>query len=247
MAPSHLLRAIMPFSAAMAPSATLARSKIPSSAALIHSVIRSASTKTKIPKNKQPSQPPPNTYTPAALQPPSRLRTYAYSSKTGTVISVGRMDRTVRVSHRHTTFDTTVQKVYPKETEYLVSDPRNSLREGDVIEFSSGAPKTRHVRHVVERIINPFGSAIEDRPPVMSRKEREQERERKWAEKYVRRESRRLGQPIDLAAEARARLPKHDQSKMKNASLASLVHRIHRNNERAGKVKTLVLSRTGGN
>ena len=64
----------------------------------------------------------------------------------------------------------------------MVSDPRNSLREGDVIEFSSGARKSRRVRHVVERIVAPFGVSIEKRPAVMSREEREEERARKRAE-----------------------------------------------------------------
>lgn len=74
----------------------------------------------------------------------------------------------------------------------MVSDPRNSLREGDVIEFSSGAPKSRRVRHVVERIIAPFGTAIEDRPPVMTREEREAERAAKRIAKLQRREQRRI-------------------------------------------------------
>jgi len=74
----------------------------------------------------------------------------------------------------------------------MVSDPRNSLHEGDVIEFSSGAPKSRRVRHVVERIIAPFGVSIEERPTVMSREEREEERARKRAEKLQRREQRTL-------------------------------------------------------
>jgi ribosomal protein S17 len=100
------------------------------------------------------------------------------------------MDRTVRVAHRHTQWDSHIRKSYPKVTTYLVSDPKNSLREGDVIEFSSGYPKSRHVRHVVERIIAPFGEAIEDRPAVLSREERDAERVVKRTAKSQRREAR---------------------------------------------------------
>jgi ribosomal protein S17 len=96
------------------------------------------------------------------------------------------MERTVTVEHRHTIWDRHIRKNYPKVTRFLVSDPQNSLREGDVIEFSSGAPKSRHVRHVVERIIAPFGEAIEDRPAILTREERDavraEKRERRCAD-----------------------------------------------------------------
>ena len=78
----------------------------------------------------------------------------------------------------------------------MVSDPRNSLREGDVIEFSSGARKSRRVRHVVERIVAPFGVSIEKRPAVMSREEREEERARKRAGKLQRREQKILSSGV---------------------------------------------------
>lgn len=61
----------------------------------------------------------------------------------------------------------------------MVSDPRNSLREGDVIEFSSGWRKSKNVRHVVERIVAPFGDPVDKRPPVMTRAEREELRNQK--------------------------------------------------------------------
>lgn len=63
-----------------------------------------------------------------------------------------------------------------------------------MIEFSSGYPKSRNVRHVVERIIAPFGSAIEERPAVLTREERDAERVAKRIAKTVRREARRLEQ-----------------------------------------------------
>ncbi|KAJ5440662.1 Nucleic acid-binding OB-fold [Penicillium cf. griseofulvum] len=195
--------------------------------------LRTASTSTPTPTK-------PKT-TGTETQAPSRLRNYASALKTGTVVSVGRMDRTVGVCHRHTLWDRHIRKFYPQETHYLVSDPRNSLREGDVIEFSSGAPKSRNVHHVVERIITPFGQAIEDRPAVLSKAEREAERETRWAAKYLRRESKRLGREVDLvqeAAKAGVPVPKDEV-----LSTAQLIHRIHGGNERVGKVKRIVQER----
>lgn len=102
------------------------------------------------------------------------------------------MDRTVRVAYRHTTYDPHLRKTYPKITNFLVADPRNSLRDGDVIEFASGFPKSRTVHHVVERIIAPFGSPIDQRPLVMSREERDATREQKRVAKWQRKEQRRV-------------------------------------------------------
>lgn len=164
------------------------------------------------------------------------LRNYASSLKTGTVVSVGRMQRTVTVSFRHNFWDKRIRKYYPKETRFLVSDPRSSLREGDVIEFSSGAPKSRHVHHVVERIITPFAVPIDERPAVMSPQERQAERENRWAAKYVRRESRRLGEEVDLASMV-------ETNPGEELSQAEMIHRIHQGNERVGKVKALVEKR----
>ena len=101
------------------------------------------------------------------------------------------MDRTVRVAYHHTTYDSQIRKTYRKVTHFLVADPQDSLCEGDVIEFSSGFPKSRTVHHVVERIIAPFGSSIDQRPAVLSREERDALREKKRAAKWQRREERR--------------------------------------------------------
>ncbi|KAJ5781819.1 uncharacterized protein N7518_010302 [Penicillium psychrosexuale] len=233
MAPSHLLRATMPLRASITTPLSLSRPSILQSITYLTTPLRNASTTTPTPTQPQTT----GTETKA----PSRLRKYASALKTGTVVSVGRMDRTVGVSHRHTLWDRHIRKFYPQETHYLVSDPRNSLRNGDIIEFSSGAPKSRNVHHVVERIITPFGDAIADRPPVLSKEEREAERETRWAAKYLRRESRRLGREVDLveeAAKAGVPVPKGEV-----LSTAQLIHRIHAENERVGKVKKLVQER----
>lgn len=238
MGPSLLLRAALPIRSMASPMA-LARSTIlPSTLAMAQS-LRSASTASTEPAQESTSTPQTTQAPdPSELQRPAMLRNYAYKLKTGTVVSVGRMQRTVTVLHRHNFWDKHIRKYYPKETRYLVSDPRDSLREGDVIEFSSGAPKSRHVHHVVERIIAPFAVPLEDRPPVMSRAQRHEERERRWAAKYVRKESRRLGEELDLAA-----LVAENINPGEELSAAEMIHRIHGGNERVGKVKALVEKR----
>ncbi|EDP55483.1 hypothetical protein KXW98_003138 [Aspergillus fumigatus] len=191
MPPSNIIRAMQPLRACI-PRSTITNSSIQASSLQStrssNFVRRTAST--TAPVAKQPQQTAPELTPSSTIAPPS-LRKYPYTLKIGTVVSVGRMERTVRVSHRHTTWDPYLRKSYPKITHYLVADPRNSLREGDVIEFSSGFPKSRNVRHVVERIVAPFGSAIEDRPPVMTREERDALRAEKRAAKWQRREARR--------------------------------------------------------
>lgn len=124
------------------------------------------------------------------------LRTYPSTRKVGRVIATHTMQKTARVAHKHITWDKHIRKYYPKVTTYLVHDPRGSLREGDVIEFSSGARRSPRVRHVVEKIIAPFGTPLEERPPVMTPEERARERlEERWAK--LQRRAQRQGRDVD--------------------------------------------------
>lgn len=104
------------------------------------------------------------------------------------------MDRTVTVHERSREWDRHIRKYYPKINKIHVSDPRQSLREGDVIQFSSGTRKTRRVNHVVERIVSPFGVGVEERPAVMTPEEREAER----VEKRARKDGRRFEKAKEL-------------------------------------------------
>jgi ribosomal protein S17 len=158
----------------------------------------------------------------------TNLRTYPYTLKTGTVTSVGLMHKTVRVAYHHRSWDRHIRKTYPKTTTYLVADPRDSLREGDVIEFSSGAPRSRHVRHVVERIIAPFGEEISARPAVMTREEREAEKMAKRGEKLARKAAR--------LAEAASAEGQQDVEAVTRGFLQSKDH--------IGRIRALVLERT---
>ncbi|EEP80600.1 predicted protein [Uncinocarpus reesii 1704] len=126
------------------------------------------------------SNPPPST---ANQQPPIPPTVTApsfspkpTSHKLGTVISAGKMDKVVTVLYTDRVWDKHVRKYWPKKTTFRVCDPRNSLREGDVIEFSSGYRSSKTVRHVVEKIISPFGVRIDERPPIMSPQERAEEK-----------------------------------------------------------------------
>ncbi|EEH48822.1 uncharacterized protein PADG_04901 [Paracoccidioides brasiliensis Pb18] len=121
-----------------------------------------------------PPPPPPSSSLSSSLTEPKHVRIRPpHSVKLGTVVAAGRMDKTVRVLHKHSTYHKKLHKNFPDRTIYLVHDPCNSLREGDVIEFSSGWRTSKNVRHVVERIVAPFAIPVDQRPRVLSYEERE--------------------------------------------------------------------------
>jgi ribosomal protein S17 len=161
---------------------------------------------------------------PSNLPPPS-IRQYPYTLKRGTVTSVGLMSKTVRVAYQHREWDRKIRKYYPKTTTYLVHDPRNSLREGDVIEFSSGAPRAPNVRHVVERIIAPFGLGVEDRPAVPTRAEREEEMVQKRMVKLTRKAG------------------KVAEQEGKEEDVEKVTRRVVESKEHVGRIRGLVIER----
>lgn len=197
------------FSRATTPTTTTIHPLLPSTSSILSPLRRlnSTTTTTTTEPTEQLRTAAAEAAATSTTAPPS-LRSYPYSTKLGTVVSVGKMQHTVRVSHRHTEWDAHLRKPYPKVTTYKVSDPRDSLREGDVIEFTSGAPRGRHVRHVVERIVAPFGSAVEERPAVMSRQEREAERAAKRVAKWERREQRLVKEGVPLEEAKKERIGK---------------------------------------
>lgn len=90
---------------------------------------------------------------------------------------------------------------------HLVHDPNDSLRTGDVVSIVPGWPTSQHKRHVVKKIIAPFGTPIEERPPIPSAEERIAKRDEKKAAKDARREARRAAE--DEARQAKNQgLPK---------------------------------------
>lgn len=86
----------------------------------------------------------------------------------------------------------------------MVSDPNSSLRQGDTVRFSRCKPLTKHVRHVVREILAPWGSAIGERPPVLSEEERvklyQERHERKLEKRKIRLEEGESGEGEALAS-----------------------------------------------
>jgi len=103
------------------------------------------------------------------------------------VLTAGLMQKTVKVRVGAQKWNKHVRKYFNHPKTMLVHDPRSSLRAGDIIEISAGWRVSRTVRHVVSRIVAPFGEPINARPPVMSEVERLEERREKREEKNIRR------------------------------------------------------------
>ncbi|KAJ8121509.1 hypothetical protein ONZ43_g2052 [Nemania bipapillata] len=106
------------------------------------------------------------------------VRRAAAKEMHGIVVSAGLMDKTVK---------------WFKQPRYtLVHDPRNSLRQGDVVAITSSWRESQHVRHVVKHIIAPYGGVgIDERPPIPTMAERALERAAKREAKDERRALRR--------------------------------------------------------
>ncbi|KAL4932126.1 uncharacterized protein BDV17DRAFT_254947 [Aspergillus undulatus] len=219
MSPSHIMRAIQPMRSSIFLPASILYTQTSTALQCSRPAFTSrrliASTPFRASEQEEFHEQTPR---PSAV-PPS-LRSYPRTVKKGTVVSVGRMDRCVKVEYRHSVWDNFLRKTYPKVTTFMVSDPQNSLREGDVVEFSSGYPKGRRVHHIVERIIAPFAVPIEDRPAVLSREERDAIRTEKRAAKWARREQRRI-----------------------ESGLAPSEGNVH-GKEHIGRIRRLVLERT---
>lgn len=79
------------------------------------------------------------------------------------------------------------EQYFNRHTSLLVHDARNSLRAGDIVEISPGWRVSKDVRHVVNKIIAPFGEPVEAREPIMTREEREAERINKKLSRDTRR------------------------------------------------------------
>jgi len=99
------------------------------------------------------------------------------------VVSAGLMTKTVKVRISRQEWDSHIKKHFNRTKFLLVHDPASSARVGDVIAIEAGWRKSRNIRHVVSSIVAPFGTPIEERPPVPTEAERLAEKRRKRAEK----------------------------------------------------------------
>ncbi|KAI5364047.1 Putative ribosomal protein S17/S11 [Septoria linicola] len=108
----------------------------------------------------------------------------------GVVVSHGKMDKTVRVRVAGQRWNTSIKKYYRADQNHLVHDPNNSLLTGDVVELHRLRVSTQ-IQHVVSKIVSPFGSSIESRPPIPSPEERLAAYKQKRFVKLERRDLRR--------------------------------------------------------
>lgn len=109
----------------------------------------------------------------------------------GVVVSAGLMQKTVKVRVGAQKWNKIINKWFAEPKHYLVHDPNSSLRTGDVVSIIPGWPTSQHKRHVVKKIIAPYGVPIEDRPPIPTLEELIAQREGKKEAKDERRASRR--------------------------------------------------------
>ncbi|KAJ8117906.1 hypothetical protein OPT61_g1000 [Boeremia exigua] len=99
------------------------------------------------------------------------VQQYITSQKVGIVVSAGKMSRAVKVRVAGQEWNKLFRKHFPSHTHYTVSDPNNSLVEGDVVRITSGHRTSSTIRHVVTAIIAPFGEPVENRPKVLNAEE----------------------------------------------------------------------------
>ncbi|RSL61436.1 hypothetical protein CEP54_006249 [Fusarium duplospermum] len=128
----------------------------------------------------------------------------------GVVVSAGLMEKTVKVRVGGQKWNKIVNKWFADPKHYLVHDPNSSLRTGDVVAIVPGWPTSQHKRHVIKHIIAPYGTPIEERPPVPTLEERIAEREAKKAAKDERRAARRQAEEDKRQEEKRLELEKKE-------------------------------------
>lgn len=114
------------------------------------------------------------------------LPTKIHSQKIGIVVSAGLMAGAVKVRVADQTWNKKFRKSFPSPKTYLVRDPNSSLVPGDVVRISSGNRTSRQISHVVTAIVAPFGKPVEERPPVKTQEELDEERIRQRLLKDVR-------------------------------------------------------------
>ncbi|KAI8627549.1 hypothetical protein F5Y19DRAFT_170755 [Xylariaceae sp. FL1651] len=132
----------------------------------------------------------------------------------GIVVSAGLMDKTVKVRLGGQRWEPRVHKWFKEPRYKLVHDPQNSLRQGDVVAIMPSWRESQHVRHIVKHIIAPYGTAIEERPPVPALEELVAAR---TAKREAKDERRALRRQVDEAARAAERLSQEARKALNRA------------------------------
>ncbi|KAB5542613.1 ribosomal protein S17 [Coniochaeta sp. 2T2.1] len=90
----------------------------------------------------------------------------------GVVVTAGLMQRTVKVRVGGQAWNGRLKKFFDDPKTFLVHDPNDSLRAGDVVAITPGYRRSKQKRHVVKHIIAPSGTPIDARPPIPTEEER---------------------------------------------------------------------------
>ncbi|KAL8735584.1 MAG: hypothetical protein Q9166_000753 [cf. Caloplaca sp. 2 TL-2023] len=109
----------------------------------------------------------------------------------GVVVSAGRMMKAVKVRTVKQVYDSFLRKHYTAYQSHLVSDPNSSLRTGDVVRITLRPPASKHIRHVVTKILAPWGPPADERPPIPSVEELDAQYRAKREARIARREERK--------------------------------------------------------
>ncbi|KAM7221478.1 hypothetical protein V8F06_003050 [Rhypophila decipiens] len=126
----------------------------------------------------------------------------------GVVVSAGLMQRTVKVRVGGMKWNRFLKKSFDNSQTYMVHDPNDSLRTGDVVAITPGERNSKHKRHVVKHIIAPAGTPIEERPPVPTEQERWAALTAKAETKQQRRALRQHAEQVERQLDYTARLAK---------------------------------------
>ncbi|KAK0648797.1 hypothetical protein B0T16DRAFT_120348 [Cercophora newfieldiana] len=143
----------------------------------------------------------------ASLAPATAGRTLrTFRELHGVVVTAGLMEKTVKVRVGGLKWNKLLKKHFNDPKTYLVHDPNNSVRAGDVVAISPGFRTSQHKRHVINHIIKPCGVPISERPPIPTQAEREAEREAKSAAKAERRALKKQVETAETALQRAERM-----------------------------------------
>ncbi|CAN9433586.1 unnamed protein product [Alternaria alternata] len=125
------------------------------------------------------------------------------SHKVGVVVSAGKMSKAVRVRVAEQEWNKKFRKHFPAPKTYIARDPNNSVVEGDIVRITSGHRTSKVIHHVVTSIVAPFGEPVENRPPVLSQAQLDEQRVKERLLKDVRAAERGRQTSIQRLAQAR--------------------------------------------
>jgi small subunit ribosomal protein S17 len=92
---------------------------------------------------------------------------------------------------------------FPAPRTYIARDPNNSVVEGDIVRITSGYRTSKVIHHVVTSIVAPFGEPVENRPPVLTQAQLDEQRIKERLLKDVRSAERGRQASIQRLAQAR--------------------------------------------